>query len=234
MRPERAKSAERPLTSIAGRLGLTRRQFMQMAAAALAWCAAPGRLSGVAHAAAPTDPASVQTLEAFADTLIPGAKRTPDDRAIAGASVSPGAVEAGALTVMYLPAAGLEQFLSIVVGVLNAGATTLAAAEGIVLDPTVPPFVALDIQHRTDVLVQALETPGLVQPILTGVAALPFIAFYTAGHLPTPEAVAAGHPGLAAIGFPQPDPDGLWRFPEFSYRRRLARRYPGTRKGSPP
>ena len=73
-----------------------------------------------------------------------------------------------------------------------------------------------------------------MQPILVGVAALPFIAFYTAGHLPTPDAVRMGHPGLTSMGFPEPDPDHLWRFPEFSYRRRLARRYPGTRKGSPP
>ena len=44
-----------------------------------------------------------------------------------------------------------------------------------------------------------------------------------------------GHPGLAAIGFPAPDADDLWRFPEFSYRRVLANKHPRTTgKGSPP
>ena len=65
-------------------------------------------------------------------------------------------------------------------------------------------------------------------------AALPFLAFHTAGHLHTADAVRQKHPGLATIRFPQPDPDGLWRFPTFSYRRRLARLSPRTTpSGSP-
>ena len=39
----------------------------------------------------------VLTLEAFADTILPGEKRTPDDTAVAGVSDGPGAVAAGAL-----------------------------------------------------------------------------------------------------------------------------------------
>jgi hypothetical protein len=54
------------------------------------------------------------------------------------------------------------------------------------------------------------------------------LAFHTAGHLSTAEAVRSGHPGLAWIDFPAPDPDGLWRYPEFSYRRSLAAVHPAT------
>ncbi|SCE24188.1 hypothetical protein GA0115246_112984 [Streptomyces sp. SolWspMP-sol7th] len=54
------------------------------------------------------------------------------------------------------------------------------------------------------------------------------MAFDTGAHLHTAEAIAAGHPGLSAIGFSAPDPDGLWRFPAFSYNRPLARLHPDT------
>lgn len=37
------------------------------------------------------------TLEAFADTIVPGEKRSPDDQAIAGAVTGGGAVVAGAV-----------------------------------------------------------------------------------------------------------------------------------------
>ena len=33
------------------------------------------------------------------------------------------------------------------------------------------------------------------------------------------EALDAGHPGLLAMGLTPPDPDGLWRFPAYSYGR---------------
>jgi len=46
------------------------------------------------------------------------------------------------------------------------------------------------------------------------------LAYHTAGFLHTTDALAAGHPGLVAIGFPLPQADGKWRFPEFSSSRR--------------
>jgi enediyne biosynthesis protein E8 len=54
------------------------------------------------------------------------------------------------------------------------------------------------------------------------------LAFHTAGHLSTADAVRSGHPGLAWLDFPLPDADGLWRYPEFSYRRELATTHPAT------
>jgi hypothetical protein len=65
-------------------------------------------------------------------------------------------------------------------------------------------------------------------------AGLVFLAYHTAGYLSTAEAVRQGHPGLKAIGFPAPDRDGLWRFPQFSYRRKLAKLHPRTTKSGQP
>jgi len=47
---------------------------------------------------------AAMTLEAFADTIVPGEKRSPDDHAIAGAASGPGAVGAGALELLRTPA----------------------------------------------------------------------------------------------------------------------------------
>ena len=42
------------------------------------------------------------------------------------------------------------------------------------------------------------------------------------------EALAAGHPGLTAMGITAPDADGLWRFADYGYGRELARLHPNT------
>lgn len=60
------------------------------------------------------------------------------------------------------------------------------------------------------------------------------MAYDTAPHRHTAEALAAGHPGLLALGYRLPDADGLWRFPKFSYGRKLAELHPDTTpSGSP-
>ena len=43
----------------------------------------------------------------------------------------------------------------------------------------------------------------------------------------------SSHPGLATIGFPAPNKNGVWRFPKFSYRRILAKPHPNARRGNP-
>jgi hypothetical protein len=48
------------------------------------------------------------TLKAFADTIIPGSKRGPDDVAIAGAGNGPGAVAAGALELLVQDAIAIN------------------------------------------------------------------------------------------------------------------------------
>ncbi|KAA9377612.1 gluconate 2-dehydrogenase subunit 3 family protein [Microbispora cellulosiformans] len=176
----------------------------------------------------------VLTLEAFADTIVPGEKRFPGDRAVAGAASGPGAVAAGAVELIETPAAGLSQGLDWYVTTLNERAREHAAREGLSLDPALPGFVALPFDDRV-ALVQTLTAPGHPEKELwISLALFSNMAFDTAAHMHTLDAIAAGHPGLAAMNLAAPDSDGLWRFPEYSYGRPLARRHPGTTaSGSP-
>ena len=55
------------------------------------------------------------------------------------------------------------------------------------------------------------------------------MAFDTAAHMHTVEALESGHLCLTAMGFREnPIPTGLWRFPDYTYGRQLARSHPGT------
>ncbi|MEC3976930.1 DUF5987 family protein [Amycolatopsis sp. H20-H5] len=174
------------------------------------------------------------TLEAFADTILPGEKRFPEDRAIAGAAPGPGAVEAGALELLHTPATGVTAGLEYLVVALNSHATAYAKENGVELDDTVPPFVALSFSDRT-ALVGRLTAPG--HPEKDGWVALALfcnMAYDSAAHLHTADAIAAGHPGLLAMGWRAPDADGLWRFPRYGYGRKLAEVHPDTTpSGSP-
>ena len=215
---------------------LSRRRLLKLAAAAaIAWKTRPWLLDPPSASAQilPGDPIIVPTLEAFADTLIPGEKRSPLDRAIAGAANGPGAVQAGALDMLNFPAAGVGPLLPAFAALLNTRAAAFATTNGIILDPTVPPLVSLDFAQRTDLLVQLLDGTDPDQLLYFALAALVFLACHTAGHLDTAEAIANGHPGLAALRFPAPNPDGLWRFPQSSYGLKLAPKSPFSKRGSP-
>ncbi|MPZ81268.1 MAG: regulator [Actinophytocola sp.] len=174
------------------------------------------------------------TLEAFADTIVPGVKRTPDDRAIAGVCDDPGAVEAGALELLATPATGVTDGLAPLSQALNGHAEAYAARHELDLDVDVPPFVALSYEDRV-ALVAELTAPG--HPEKDGwvlLALFSNMAYDSAAHRSTAEALAEGHPGLLAMGFAKPDEDGLWRFPDFSYGLELAKRHPNTTaSGSP-
>src|SRR4051794_21018960 len=83
------------------------------------------------------------TLEAFADTIVPGEKRSPGDRAIAGVSAGGGAVAAGALELLEWSASGIDIWLDDLVGRLNEHAEAYVAEQGLPPDGSVPAFVAL-------------------------------------------------------------------------------------------
>lgn len=186
-----------------------------------------------------SDPETL-TIEAVADTLIPGEKRFPSDVAIAGVARGPGAVQAGALTFMRFHPTGIGAVLPVFAAAVNAEAVAYAAEHGVVPDATLPPYVGLDYHHRKAMLDGLLNNgsadanSGEETLLWFALAGLVFLAYHTAGYLHTAEAVRDGHPGLEAIGFPKPDRDGLWRFPKFSYRRKLAREHPGTTKTGQP
>ncbi len=175
------------------------------------------------------------TMDAWADTIVPGQKRTPNELMIAGAAPGPGAVQAGSWAMYTDPDVGLAPVIPAVVALINTEATAYAATHGRLLDlKLAPPFVSLKFRDRTQVAEKLLQGEGPVQLLWYAVAAMPMLAFHTAGHMDTATAVRQGHPGLAWLGFPQPDADGIWRFDEFSYGRRLARRHPNTTaKGHP-
>ena len=223
---------------------LTRRALLvRTAALAAAWTVHPWRIGvpsafgrGIDEPGSTQTPVidpTTQTLEAYADTLIPGEKRFPGDRAIAGVVSGAGAVQGGAIEMLNFPPVGLQPALPGLAVGLDLLAVLYAVTHTIVLDPTVPPFVALDFASRTALLVKILDEDGPVQAAFSGLASVCFVAYHTAGYLPTAVAIRDGHPGLAAIGFPPPDPDGVWRFPEFSYRRVLALAHPDSQRGNP-
>lgn len=174
------------------------------------------------------------TIEAYADTIVPGAKRFPGDRAIAGVVDDPGAVEAGALEVLADPASGVAAGLAPLSAALNAHASAYAERTGRTLEEGVPAFVALDYDDRA-ALISELTAPG--HPERDGwilLAMFSNMAFDIAPHKHTGEALAEGHPGLAAIGFAMPDSDGLWRFADYGYGRELAKRHPNTTESGSP
>jgi hypothetical protein len=206
---------------------LSRRRLLQVLAVAVA--AAPFTDLRPARAGSPLLPdAETATLEAWSDTMVPGEKRSADDRPIAGAAAGPGAVQAGAVDMMRYGPVGLAPAIPALAAGLTEEAVRYAATRALVLDPTVPPFVALPFEHRTGLALELLDGGRPDQLAWYGLAGVAMLAFHTAGHLSTAEAVRTGHPGLAWIDFPAPDPDGLWRYPEFSYRRELATVPPRT------
>jgi hypothetical protein len=219
-------------------MDLTRRQVLwltAMAGAAVpAMAALPPPVLDTA-AAGTTSDAETMTLEAWADTLIPGRKRYPADYAIAGAARGAGGVQAGAVEFMRFPPTGVAAALPAFVAALTAEAAAYIASNRLTVDATLPPFVALRYRDRKRLVAALCDTStGDVQLFWFAFSALVFLAYHTAGHLHTAHAIREGHPGLGAIGFPKPDPDGLWRFPRFSYRRRLARLHPHTTKTGQP
>jgi enediyne biosynthesis protein E8 len=174
------------------------------------------------------------TLEAFADTIVPGEKRFPGDAALAGAAAGPGAVAAGALELMSHPATGIADGLGGYADALNGHARDYATAHGLGLPEGLPPFAALDFPARTAVTSSLLEPGHPEKDLWVLLALFANMAFDTAAHMHTTDAIAQGHPGLATIGFAPPGADGLWAFPGYSYKRELARRHPDTTPtGSP-
>jgi hypothetical protein len=184
------------------------------------------------------------TLEAFADTFVPGERRFPDDIAVAGAAAGAGAVAAGAIELLHTPATGISEILPDLVGILNEHAAEYATANGIeldgieldgtALDGDAPAFVSLGFAQRSELL-RRLTDPDHPEKEFWILAALfCFMAFDTAAHMGTASAIENGHPGLATMGFAAPDPDGLWRFADFSYGRQLARIHPDTTPSGDP
>jgi hypothetical protein len=180
----------------------------------------------------PEDEARTPVLEAFADTIIPGAKRHADDRAVAGVSEGGGAVASGAIAVLESPEGGMAPALDDLAAALDGHAARYRAEHG--LPPDLEPFLALDYADRLALVGELLAADHPERMMWAGLAMFSFMAFDTGAHLHTVDAIAAGHPGLAILGYAPPGEDGLWRFPKYSYGLRLSDIHPDTdRTGSP-
>lgn len=218
--------------------GIDRRAVLRGLTAGLAVLAAGGFAPPAAEAAPKTAPAeeswTVQSLEAFADTQIPGERRGPDDLAIAGVVTGPGAVQAGVMDVLTSPDLPLAPLLPAIAALLDTRAVAYAATHLILLPPTSPPFVGLSYAHRSDLVGGLFGADDPDRAIWQVLSLIVGLAFDTAANLDTRQALADGHPGLVWLRFPAPNADGLWRFPEFSYGRALADEHPATTaSGSP-
>lgn len=197
---------------------LTRRGFLQRAGAAGLGALVASALP-VARELARPDTATAApslpdaTLQAFADTMIPG-RRAPvtdlgheiDPRAIAGVDPLPGAVEADALALYHHPLIGFDALEPAFLTELAAQAAPLGAD-----------FLSLDFERRVRACVAGLDFGNPARVVWEAAAAVPFTAFCAAALIPNATAHHAS--GYRVMGLPGAAPHG---YRDFSYHRRLA------------
>ena len=206
-------------------LELSRREFLRdtsvFGAAALIASAVPvaDRIlaASPAYAAVSNDDA---TLQAFADTIIPGRKAEKTDLgdeihpdAIAGVDDEPGAVEADVLRLYHHPLTGFDAIEPVFLAELS----TRSLQHG-------GPFLGLGFDERTAVVLEALSFDNPDRVLYEAAAAVPFTAFCAAAVHEVGTSKNAS--GYRVMGYPGAAPQGYRRY---SYGRRLARDF--TKKG---
>jgi hypothetical protein len=204
---------------------LTRRGLLKrtgaLGLAALVASAAPVARGLVAPARARADPSLADgTLQAFADTIIPGRKATRTDpgneihpQAIAGVDPLPGAVEADVLALYHHPNVCFDALEP----TFLADMASRSLAQG-------GDFLSLDFERRVAVCVAALAFDNPARVMWEAAAAVPFTAFCAAAMIPN--ATAAKASGYRVMGLPGAAPRG---YRDFSYDRILSRER--TKKG---
>ena len=203
---------------------LTRRGLLQrctlagvgaLVAAAAPWAAAAeAAAGGRASAAATGSPGtSDATLQAFADTIVPGRRAAQtesgaaiDPRAIAGVDPQPGAVEADALALYHHPEVGFDALE----GPFLAELETRSAAQG-------GDFLDLSFDRRVAVCLAGLDPSNETALVWDAAAAVPFTAFCAAALVRN--ATSATAVGYAVMGLPGIAPGG---YADFSFRRALS------------
>ena len=155
------------------------------------------------------------TLQAFADTIIPGRKVDKTElghaihsKAIAGVDPLPGAVETDSLALYHHPLTGFDALE----GPFLADLQSRAAQHG-------GDFLSLSFDARVEIVKGALAFDNPARLLWEAAAAVPFTAFCAAALIP--EATAAKAAGYRVMGLPGVAPAGHQR--GFSYRRKLAR-----------
>ncbi len=190
---------------------LSRRQLLQKALIA---STLPYVLTPAAARAASPPSLTDATLQAFADTIIPGRKVTStalgnavDPLAIAGVDSQPGAVEADALALYHHPEVGFDALAPPFLTDLETRSLTAGGD-----------FLHLGFEARVQVCLGGLDFSNPVRLIWEAAAAVPFTAFCAAALIRN--ATAATAPGYRVMGLPGVAPDG---YRNFSFGRRMSR-----------
>jgi hypothetical protein len=172
--------------------------------------------TGPAYAAVSTDDA---TMQAFADTIIPGRKAEKTDLgdeihpdAIAGVDDEPGAVEADVLRLYHHPLTGFDAIEPAFLAELSARSLQHGG-----------PFLGLGFEDRTAVVIQALSFDNDDRVLYEAAAAVPFTAFCAAAVHEVGTSKNAS--GYRVMGYPGAAPQGYRRY---SYGRKLARDFTRT------
>jgi hypothetical protein len=196
---------------------LSRRQVLQRAGVfglgALVASALPvAERIFVPEAAAAVAPTAA-TLQAFADTMVPGRRTLTTDLgneidplAIAGVDNEPGAVEADALLVYQDPLVGFP----LLEAPFLAELSTRSLAHG-------APFLDLAFEQRVAVCLEGLAPANPTVLIWEAAAAVPFVAFLCAGA--QTEATIDTSSAYQVMGYPGSAPNG---YRQFSYKRKLS------------
>jgi hypothetical protein len=204
---------------------LTRRGLIQrgslLGLAALVATAGPVVRTLVAPELASAEPGFQDaTLQAFADTMIPGRRAVRTDlgneihpRAIAGVDPEPGAVEADALALYHHPKIGFDALAP----AFLADLSTRSLGQG-------GDFLSLGFDGRVRVCLAGLAFDNPLRLLWEAAAAVPFTAFCAAAMIPN--ATASKASGLRVMGLPGIAPRG---YADFSHRRKLSRER--TRRG---
>ena len=163
------------------------------------------------------------TLQAFADTIIPGRKAERTDLgeeihplAIAGVDPEPGAVEADALHLYNDALVGFAALTPAFLADLNTRSLQKGA-----------PFLNLGHDDRVAVVMPGLAYDNFNRVLYEAAAAVPFTAFCSAAVHPIGTSERAS--GYRVMGYPGAAPNG---YRGFSYRKKLARER--TKRGNLP
>jgi hypothetical protein len=153
------------------------------------------------------------TLQAFADTMIPGKKVTRTDlgnevhpKAIAGAHPEPGAVQADSLALYHHPLIGFDLVAPAFLADLSARSLLRGGQ-----------FLDLSFAKRTAVCVEGLASSNPTAQVWELAAVVPFAAFLCTAT--QQNAKIDNSSGLQVMGFPGVAPNG---YADYSYRRVLS------------
>jgi hypothetical protein len=196
---------------------LSRRQVLQRATAVglggLVLSALPAAERIFVREAAAAVQLPDATLQAFADTMVPGRKALTTDLgkeihplAIAGVHNEPGAVEADALLLYHDALIGFDALEGPFLSDLSARSL-----------PRGGPFLNLSFEKRVEVCLEGLSSSNPGVQVYEAAAAVPFTAFLAAAE--QPNATIDGASGYQVMGYPGTAPNG---YADYSYKRKLA------------